>query len=81
MDSGIIGKIQKAKRYATEPERIHFEEMRVRFDGTNNDHVVNLKDGTLHCTCDFYQSRLRCSHTMALEIVLIKMLPETATAY
>ena len=30
MDSGMIGKIEKSKRYAEEPERIRFEEFRSR---------------------------------------------------
>ena len=40
MDSGMIGKIEKAKRYAEERERIHFESLVVTFDGTNNNHQV-----------------------------------------
>lgn len=72
MDSGMIGKIQKAKLYAEEPERIKFESIRVRFDGTNNDHVVTLDEGAWSCNCDFFQTRQVCSHTMALEILMEK---------
>ena len=80
MDSGMIGKIEKAKRYAEERDRIHVESLRVNFNGTNNNHTVELHDGTWHCTCEFFQSRGRCSHTMALEIILENMLPESAMA-
>lgn len=80
MDTGMIGKIQKAKMYAEQPERIRIEALTVRFDGTNNDHLVTLKDNHWHCTCDFFQTRERCSHTMALEIILEKMLPEQVLA-
>jgi len=80
MDTGMIGKLQKAKMYAAEPERIKFEQLQVRFDGTNNDHVVTLTDGAWQCTCDFFITRQRCSHTMALEILLEKMLPESVLA-
>ena len=80
MDTGMIGKLQKAKMYASEPERIQFEKLQVRFDGNNNDHVVTLQDGAWQCTCDFFQTRQRCSHTMALEIILEKMLPEKVLA-
>jgi len=80
MDTGMIGKIHKAKQYAAEPERIHFETLRVRFDGDNNDHVVTLENDVWHCNCDFFQTRQRCSHTMALEILFEKMLPEKVLA-
>ena len=80
MDTGLIGKIQKAKMYAEQPERIKFETLQVRFDGTNNDHLVTLNEGAWHCTCDFFQTRQRCSHTMALEIILEQMLPEQVLA-
>lgn len=78
MDSGMIGKIEKAKRYAEERNRIRFESLLVTFDGTNNNHQVQLENGIWDCTCDFFRTRGRCSHTMALEIILENMLPEQA---
>ena len=45
MDSGMIGKIQKAKRYAEERDRIHFSSFTVTFDGTNNPHTVKYENG------------------------------------
>lgn len=74
MDYGMIGKIQKAKRYAEERDRIHFDRFSVTFDGTNNDHTVRYDLGEWHCDCDFFQTRGRCSHTMALEMILDKMI-------
>lgn len=80
MDNGMIGKIEKAKRYAQEPQRFHFHSFSVTMDGQNNPHMVEFKDGSWHCDCDFFQNRGRCSHTMALEILLEKMMPlEKAT--
>jgi hypothetical protein len=75
MDYGMIGKIEKAKRYAQERDRIHIENLKVTFDGANNPHTVHLQDGVWQCDCDFFQTRGRCSHTMALEIILEGMLP------
>ena len=76
MDSGMIGKIQKAKRYAEqERERFHIETLVVSIDGTNNTHTVTLTDKKLSCTCDFYQSREYCSHTMAMEEIMKGMAP------
>ena len=76
MDYGMIGKIEKAKRYAEERDRICFDELTVTFDGDNNPHSVRFEEGRWHCDCDFFQTRGRCSHTMALEIILEEMLPE-----
>ncbi len=76
MDYGMIGKIDKAKRYAEERNRIHINELTVTFEGANNPHTVHYQDGAWNCDCTFFQSRGRCSHTMALEIILEGMLPE-----
>jgi hypothetical protein len=73
MDYGLIGKIEKAKRYADERDRIEFKQFTVKFEGENNDHTVSYQDGDWHCDCDFFQTRGRCSHTMALEIILEDM--------
>ncbi len=70
MDYGMIGKIKKAKRYAEERERIQIDNLSVTFNGTNNPHVVQLENGHWQCDCDFFQTRGRCSHTIALEIIL-----------
>ena len=76
MDYGMIGKIEKAKRYAEQRDRIIIESLTVTFDGDNNPHTVNLINGNWQCDCDFFQTRERCSHTMALEIILEGMLPQ-----
>ncbi len=78
MDYGMIGKIDKAKRYAEQRDRICIESLTVTFDGENNPHTVQLQNGVWQCDCDFFQSRGRCSHTMALQKILGGMLPEQA---
>ena len=75
MDYGMIGKIQKAKRYAEERDRIHFHSFTVTLDGENNPHTVRFENGKWDCDCEFFRTRGRCSHTMALEIILEKMIP------
>ena len=72
MDSGMIGKIQKSKRYASEPERIKINSLSVTFQGQNNPHQVTFQDGNWKCDCEFFQTRERCSHTMALERILVQ---------
>ncbi len=75
MDYGMIGKIEKAKRYAEERDRIRIDSLVVTFVGENNPHTVHLNDGVWNCDCAFFQTRERCSHTMALEIILEGMIP------
>lgn len=77
MDSGLVSKIEKAKRYAEERERILFTEFKVTFKGENNYHYVSYSDDGWHCDCSFFTARGFCSHTMALERVLERMLPDT----
>lgn len=79
MDNGMIGKIEKAKRYAEERHRIQFEQFRVTFDGDNNPHTVHFEQGQWRCDCDFFQSRGVCSHTMALERILEDMIPQAVS--
>jgi hypothetical protein len=75
MDSGMIGKIQKAKRYAQEPERIQFEQFGVTFQGNHDTYTVTYEGGRWQCGCRFFASRGVCSHTMTLERLLGPMLP------
>jgi hypothetical protein len=77
MQSSIIGKIEKAKRYATEPSRVTFNEFSLTFRGDNDTHAVTWQ-GRWHCTCDFFADHNLCCHTMALEQLLEGMLPVEA---
>ena len=78
MQSSIIGKIEKAKRYAKETDRVTFQEMSIKFRGENSDYDLNFKDGKWRCTCSFFSKWGLCSHTMALEQILGIMLPPEA---
>ncbi len=73
MDSGMISKIQKAKRYAEEPDRVEIQQMVVHFRGEHDTYEVSFREGTWHCQCAFYQQRGLCSHTMAMERLLAPM--------
>ena len=80
MDSGMIGKIEKAKQYAQERDRFHFEALTVSIDGANNPHCISLADGKWNCDCDFFHGHGLCTHTMALEELLKGMLPVSMNA-
>ena len=78
MQSSLIGKIEKAKLYAQEPDRVTFDELSVKFRGDNSEYNTSYKDGKWHCTCSFFSSWGLCSHTMAMEKILANMLPPEA---
>lgn len=78
MNSSLIGKIEKAKWYAQEKNRIQFEGFSVAFRGENDTHRVSFGDGRWHCNCNFFRTWQDCSHTMALRKVLDGMLPQAA---
>ena len=80
MDYGMIGKIEKAKRYAEDRKRFRFTKFEVTFHGDNNDHQVSFADGKFSCDCEFFITHQRCGHTMALEILLKEMIPATEQA-
>jgi len=75
MQSSIIGKIEKARRYAAEPERFHVESFSVTVHGDNTDHRVEFADEAWSCTCGFFAEWSICSHTMAIERVLAGLVP------
>lgn len=78
MNSGLIGKIDKAKKYAQERHRMHVAKLQVEFNGENENHQVALDGDAWKCSCDFFGGWGACAHTMALERVLDGMLPRQA---
>jgi hypothetical protein len=78
VNSSVIGKIEKAKRYAQERDRMQFTALSVHFRGENDEHEVTFADEKWHCTCEFFEGYGTCAHSMALEHVLEGMLPEAA---
>jgi hypothetical protein len=77
----MIGKIDKAHRYAAERDRFQFEDLRVTIHGNNDDHAVILRDGHWSCECDFFRLEETCAHTMALEVLLDGMVPVAHPAH
>jgi len=77
MDYGMIGKREKARRYAEERNRFLFNKFDLTFHGDNNNHHVTFENGAYRCDCEFFVTHHRCAHTMAIEILLQGMVPET----
>ena len=78
MQSSLIGKIEKAKHYAQETERVTFSEFSVEFQGEHDNYTTSYQNGEWHCSCHFFSSWGCCSHTMALQKILSGMLPQEA---
>ncbi|MEW6231494.1 MAG: hypothetical protein AB1566_04150 [Chloroflexota bacterium] len=75
MHSSLYGKIEKAKRYAEERDRISFSDFKLSFRGDHDTYSVSFHDGKWQCGCNFFASWGMCSHTMALQRILGVMLP------
>jgi hypothetical protein len=75
MHSDLIGKIEKARRYAQEPERIEISELKASVRGDNGtSHTVILHKGHWDCTCSFFRVWGTCAHVMAVQRLLDPML-------
>ncbi len=74
MDSGLIGKIDKAKRYAEEKDRVSISSFDAVFHGNHNTYQVRFHSGKWQCECLFFTTRGVCSHTMAMQRILDEML-------
>lgn len=78
MHSDLISKIEKARQYATQPERIAIRSLTAAFRGGNNDHIITVSDGTWSCDCDFFLHHATCAHVMAMQKILDPMLSADA---
>lgn len=81
MDYGMIGKIEKAKLYATEPARLTFNSLTVEFKGDNNTYLTHLTPEGWSCSCPGYQTHTICPHIMALELLFKPMLKRPPLPY
>ncbi len=79
MHSSLIGKIQKAKRYAEERDRVTFSEFKIRFRGDHDNYNVTFANGHWSCGCHFFSIWGTCSHTMAMQRILGVMIPPQET--
>lgn len=80
MNSSMIGKIEKAHRYAREPERITFETFTATFQGSHDTYTVSLDEHGWNCSCHTFETHMlgTCSHIMAFQHILGRMLPDRA---
>jgi hypothetical protein len=81
MDYGMIGKIEKARLYASEPERVTFNTLTLEFRGDNNTYIVHLGPEGWDCTCPGFKAHGICPHIMALEKCFRPMLKRAPLPY
>lgn len=79
MDSSIIGKIDKARKYAEEKERVSINSFAATFQGNHNSYDVTFDSGAWDCECHFFATRAVCSHTMALQRMLEDVLAKVSS--
>ena len=81
MQSSLIGKVEKAKRYAQQPERVRITTMELTFQGEHDAYEVALTGNQWRCSCNFFDSFGTCAHVMAMQRMFEVMLtPEARTA-
>jgi len=80
MNSSMIGKIEKAQRYAREPERVTVRQLSTTFHGGHDDYVVSLDGDRWTCNCHTFETHMigTCSHIMAIQQMLGPMLDQDA---
>ena len=70
IDSSLVRKIEKAKDYAVQPDRVKLTSCSIKFRGDHSDHDVAYEAGSWRCTCEYFSRHDTCSHIMAIELKL-----------
>ncbi len=78
MNSSLISWIEKSKRYAAEPDRVHVQALEVSFRGDNSSHTIRLSGDEWSCECDHFQVHGLCAHVMTLQRLFAANLSDTA---
>lgn len=74
MNSSLIGKIEKARRYEQELDRIHFHKAEIEFRGEHDSYTILLDGPNWRCTCHTFATGFdTCSHIMVLQRILHDM--------
>jgi hypothetical protein len=78
VQSSMIGKVEKAMRYAHEPDRVTFSSFLASFAGDNGTHSVTLDADRWRCDCHLFETAGGCTHTLAMQKMLDPMLTDAA---
>jgi hypothetical protein len=66
----VVSDVEKAKKYASQPQRITFLSFNAGFRGDHNEYTINYDDGQWSCDNPYFVTHGVCSHTMAMERLL-----------
>jgi hypothetical protein len=75
MHSSLIGKVEKANRYARELDRVSIDQLSLTFRGDNDTHNITLLSGKWRCTCHYFESWGSCVHLLTIHKMLGVMVP------
>jgi hypothetical protein len=81
MDYGMIGKIEKARRYAREPHRVRLHTLAATFQGDNDRYLIHLTPEGWDCSCPGFRTYHICPHVMAMEKILKPYLDRSPLPY
>ncbi len=72
-DSELQRKEEKASVYATHPDLFKLLSIKLEMRSQHGLRYIIYANGKWSCTCDFFQERETCSHTMAAKQILTSM--------
>ncbi|HEX5827678.1 MAG TPA: hypothetical protein VFY23_09170 [Candidatus Limnocylindrales bacterium] len=78
MQSTVLAKAEKARRYAGEPDRLRISRLEATFEAGGGDHVLTYGPDGWSCDCEFFGQQRVCQHAEAASRMLAKHLPEDA---
>ncbi len=81
MDTSMINKIQKAKEYAQQPEKVTFHSLALEFRGDNSEYHLELAPDGWSCSCPGFQKYGICPHVMTIEKMFKPMLKRDPVPY
>jgi len=70
MDIELQKKRQKAEEYAEQPELFNLVSVKLRMNSTHGIRLISYEKGKWECSCEFFQKRGACSHTIAAQEIL-----------
>lgn len=72
----LLRKEEKSKRYLNELERFNLDNLGVTINSEHGVRNVKYEEGEFSCTCEFYKDYGTCSHIMAVEQLVDKLVNE-----
>lgn len=78
MQSTVLAKAEKARRYAEEPDRLRITRLEATFEAGGGSHVLAYGADGWACDCEFFGQQRVCQHTEAASRMLDAHLPEDA---